>query len=504
MTFAARSGRLVEEPDRRGDRGLVVRRQRGNPGPRLSRVGRVLASGLVELRELLLEGNSVLEISFDLGLLLEQCRQIVPLLRPLEQPAQLLARLGLAGLDGGDLLPGLDGGVPVPQLRLAETGRFPEVAHPAVLRGPGSAGRLEEDVAKLGVLPRLPEVRLQERECVGVRRICVEHVRVDARGLVAAVLRGELLRLVDQSPNVRRIEPWRGLRLHLGRRVGLRHRSDGRLSPGSRGGLGPFGSFGLGRFRRGRCPGLRVARGAASLLGHHPRGVRFDVGRREGTDLGLLAELIAVIDRELDGPIVAREHLESAGRVSEAMLARIELGQVREQIGGFRLGVLVDALVATDTLEDEGAELLHQDRVLRVHSPRLAQRVDGAVQVPDGAAHLRLVLIEGQLALGIRDERLLHREVRHGFGKLSGRLEDLPDRVDRVGVLRIVLDGPAVVLGGLGWIRERRVLPDPAELLMEGSHVHAHLGILLGQGPERLGTPLEQRRQRLGVPLLAV
>src|SRR5690606_36948253 len=101
-------------------------------------------------------------------------------------------------------------------------------------------------------------------------------------------------------------------------------------------------------------------------------------------------------------------------------------------------------------------------------------------------------LIEGDAALDIGDETLLRLEQRNRLVPLTLGLEELAQRVDRVLVVRVGVDGPSVVVDGLPRLRQRRLRPEPAELFVDRRQLLAKPRIPGKQPGERLGTPLEQ------------
>ena len=132
--------RLFEELDRGAYRAFVFRRQGRDATPRAPGGGDVLALRLVELRELLLDGNPDLDVRLLLGVLFEEIRQVVPAVRALEQPAKLFASLRLRRFELEDPLPGRNRRFEVAKLRFAE-GRPRRAASPGAPRGSASSTR---------------------------------------------------------------------------------------------------------------------------------------------------------------------------------------------------------------------------------------------------------------------------------------------------------------------------------------------------------------------------
>ena len=85
--------------------------------------------------------------------LLEDGGELVPPAAAFEKSAQVVARRRVAAIDRADLLPGLDRGLQIAELRLAEAGHFEKLLFAGFGGGGGRPHRLHEDVAQLGVLP---------------------------------------------------------------------------------------------------------------------------------------------------------------------------------------------------------------------------------------------------------------------------------------------------------------------------------------------------------------
>ena len=233
--------------------------------------------------------------------------------------------------------------------------------------------------------------------------------------------------------------------------------------------------------------------------------VRLQVRGGAGPHLGLPTELLRVVHGELDGAIVAGLRVESAQRVAVGVLARELVGELREQLGALRGFVRVDLLAGSDAIEGEGRELLLQPGVLpTVDGTGLAQRIRGAVVVARGFPHLRLVPIQRDLPLRVVDQRELHREVGDRVVPHLRALEQLAQGVDRVLATGVVLDRPAVVVDRLLGLGERRLGPQPGELLVQPRDVGAHLRVAVGEGRQGLGPTFLQRHQRLGIALVPI
>src|SRR5690606_27656453 len=129
-------------------------------------------------------------------------------------------------------------------------------------------------------------------------------------------------------------------------------------------------------------------------------------------------------------------------------------------------------LTGLEALEDRGREQLAERRVSpALDRARVAERLRGVHEISGAAPDLAFVLVERHLPLSIVDERDLEREVRDRLEPLAGRLVKLARGVD--GVLRggIVLDRAPVVLDRLARLVQRRVRPQPPELLVNGAHL---------------------------------
>ena len=118
---------LLVELDGGVDGGLVLGGEVGDARPGLGGGRRILALLLVEGGELLLEGDLLLDVGGAHRLLLEEHGEVVPAGALLQQAAELLLGLLVAAVDLAELLPRLDRGLDVAELRLADPGHVAEL-----------------------------------------------------------------------------------------------------------------------------------------------------------------------------------------------------------------------------------------------------------------------------------------------------------------------------------------------------------------------------------------
>src|SRR5690606_1602934 len=192
----------LEVANRREDGLLVVRRERRDARPRLSGGDGVLAPLLVQLRERLLERDARFDVRGLLGLFPEDIGERVPLAGLLERALQLTARRLVLGIERDDFLERGDRARRLAQLRLAERRDLLEPRLALIDVHFLAAARGEQHVAELRELALLPEVRLQEADCVEVVGVELEHLEVASRRVVALALAREGLGDVEQSLNL--------------------------------------------------------------------------------------------------------------------------------------------------------------------------------------------------------------------------------------------------------------------------------------------------------------
>ncbi len=132
------------------------------------------------------------------------------------------------------------------------------------------------------------------------------------------------------------------------------------------------------------------------------------------------------------------------------------------------------------------------------------ERARGAREVAGELPRRGLVAHETDATRRILLELELGGVERDGVLPFLRLLVELARVVDRVGARRIELDGLLVVLDRLLRLRERRLGPEATELLVHAGELATQLGVLRGEGRERLRAPIEERDERLRVALVAI
>jgi hypothetical protein len=269
---------------------------------------------------------------------------------------------------------------------------------------------------------------------------------------------------------------------------------------------------GLGRSLRTRPRSLRGARRrrrtradlGARLRGEVPGRVRRQIGRVELRDVFVAAERLGVVVRELHRAVISGDAAQRAGRVPEAVVTVVRLGQRHEDRP--RLVALPggDVLAEIEPGRDGDPELLRERDVVGGEHARVAQRRARARAIPRAQAHRGLVAIEREAPIVLLDQRVLHREQRDGVGPLLELLEQLTGLVDGVDVLVVELDDLAPVLRGAVLASEWRLTPELAELLVDAHQATADVGLRHGEGREQLHELLQQRDERLRLASLAI
>ena len=517
--------RLLEQARGRHDGAIVLGRQLRDTLPGLGGRAEVLALGLLERRELLLELDLRFDVARDRGLLLVEVGQLVPALRLLEQPGQGLPCALVGPVDGQKLPPRVDRPLDVPQVALAESRDLAQALAPGLHRVAARqrAGAGEQHVPQLRVVALGAQVVLDPRERLRVRRVDLEHLLVLGEGVGLLVLAREHLRRVEQALDAigrhRPGAPAPGL--GGTRRGAAHHRPRPRRGQGvSRHALGlivvlvrpsPGGRRIVARPTQDvervlvlACGLVARRQDLASLVGHGPARVGIHVRKVPARDVLLARQRSRVVRIQLQPPVVARVGVERATRVREPVLAVVRLGERDEQARGEPPLGLRHRLALGQPVEDRGRELLLHGRIAVVDLLRHRERLRGPGQVPGRPPRRRLVAQEREPPLGIGLDRELHLVHGERVLPLRQRLVDLAHAVDGERAVRIELDRAAVVLDGLLRLGERRVAPQLAELLVETSHLAAQLRLRAEQGAHRPRAVREQGDERPDVALVPV
>jgi len=419
---------LLEKLHRGLDGHFVAAQHARQAGPRFARGHEVLAFYFVQLGKLLLQRDFALRVRGAHRLLLDEGGELVPATAALEQAAQMLPRRGIAAIDGADLLPGLNGGFEIAQLRLAEPRHVEQLLLARLGGGVGCACRLHQHVAELGVLPLLAQVVFHPRQRFGVRGIGGEH----------AFVLGERLRLLPAGGEGRRFLQ----RAH--------HLFGAKLGPPLAYGVG----FHCARkwAHRHRCVTRRIAahvrraRLAPRIGSHCPPGIDLQVLLPARVKLIGTAELARIVAGELHRAIVAGRRVEGSGRVSEAVLARVHFRKRHEEIGRLLALAMRDGFTRLHALQDRCGQLLYEGGIVLRDVARFAQCLRCTGAIAEKLSDFRFVAIKGKLALDVGDDRLLHRKERERVGILFGLFVQLPQRVDGVGGCVVEFDGAAVIV----------------------------------------------------------
>ena len=116
----------------------------------------------------------------------------------------------------------------------------------------------------------------------------------------------------------------------------------------------------------------------------------------------------------------------------------------------------------------------------------------------------RLVAKERHATRSIRLDRELGFVRAERLVPLPLRLEELAERVDRERARRIDLHRAPIRLDRFLRLRERRLGPEPSELFVHRRELAAHLRVGDEHRRERLRSAIEERDERLHVPLVAI
>jgi hypothetical protein len=267
-------------------------------------------------------------------------------------------------------------------------------------------------------------------------------------------------------------------------------------------------AVGVGRSARGSVAvhhGARfdVARDAARVGDERPRRVVLHVGCSKGRDVRKAAELFGIVDRELDGPIMSGHHLQRAQRVGDRVLGKL-LGQADEHGGTFVPQTDLYLAPRAHELQHDRAELLAQTGIAGLDRNRVPERARGEFFLAGGFAHFCLVQVQREPSLAVAGQHALHFEIRDGLAVATRSLQQLASCIDGIVALGIVLDRLAVVVERLARVAERRLCPEPAELLMDADDGGTQLRIRPHERRERARAAFEQCHESFRVTLFAV
>ena len=238
--------------------------------------------------------------------------------------------------------------------------------------------------------------------------------------------------------------------------------------------------------------------------GHRPVGVPPDVADVARGDVPLSLEPARVVDEELKSAVVSRLDVERAPRVREPVLAVVHLREGHEQLRGMGALLLGDVLAGSDAIEDRRRVLLLEAGIVVVDLPRHRQRARGPLQIARELPRVRFVAEERESARGVRLDRELRFVHRERFVPLPLPLEQLAKRIDRERASGVELDRATEGVDRLLRLRQRGFAPQAPELLLHSGELAADLRIRGHERRERLAPAIEQRDERLHVPLLAI